>query len=397
MQNPGQGIDPQIAAIIARATNTKGDYGKSDYNRMFDPMVGVLSNTYFQSAAAPELSEDELIYQYMPTYYSVKNSGYYDETSLEQSIISSVEDGIPLPKIKQMILNNLDSEGNTNELTSEEAMRMATAIDGEFHAYNVAVRKLQNKAPEKTIYEEAGLPNPEDPYDVDAMLQRGYQQIAESAKPYTINTQDTNRNKLFFDTQEKERLKAIAGKDAKQTAAINQRMRADVPYEYGGAPGITDLFVGMSREAGRDLNSKNLGGLLSYISGSSLLEGAGNVAGDFISRTARDVFTDSDGKKRSARESAYINEAEQNVLMGPKQDGREINQTTQMQRNAMGAMPKNYVPIRTGLVNRQREERAVADIQGMRELVARRLAASGNSPFNDAMVQRAIFLKNSGA
>ena len=397
MRNPGQGIDPQIAAIIARATNTKGDYGKSDYNRMFDPMVGVLSNTYFQSAAAPELNEDELIYQYMPTYYSVKNSGYYDETSLEQSIISSVEDGIPLPKIKQMILNNLDKEGNTNELTSEEAMQMATAIDGEFHAYNVAVQKLQNKAPEKSIYEEAGLPNPEDPYDVDAMLQTGYKRIAESAVPYETNTRDTNRNKLFFDMQEKERLKGPAAKDARQAAEVKQRSRADVPYEYGGAPGITDLFVGMNREAGEDLNRKSLAGLLNWASGASLLQGAGKVAGDFVSRTARDVFTDADQKKRIDRESAYFDRTEQDALMGPKENMRETNQRTQLQRNAIGAMPKNYVPIRTELVNRQREERAMGDIQGMRELVARRLAASGNSPFNDAMVRRAIFLKNSGA
>ena len=397
MQNPGQGIDPQIAAIIARATNTKGDYGKSDYNRMFDPMVGVLSNTYFQSAAAPELSEDELIYQYMPTYYSVKNSGYYDETSLEQSIISSVEDGIPLPKIKQMILNNLDKEGNTNELTSEEAMQMATAIDGEFHAYNVAVRKLQMKAPEKTIYEEAGLPNPEDPYDVDAMLQTGYKRIAESAVPYKINTKDTNRNKFFFDMQEQERLKGPAAKDARQAAEVKQRSRADVPYEYGGAPGVTDLFKNMGQQSNKDFRSKNPLDWASALSGMSYLQGIGKTGGDFISRTARDVFTDADQKKRIDRESAYLDRVEQDALMGPKENSRETNQRTQLQRNVIGAMPKNYVPIRTELVNRQREERAVGDIQGMRELVARRLAASGNSPFNDAMVRRAIFLKNSGA
>lgn len=385
-------IDPQILALIGQLTNSKGDFNKTDYNRIFDPMVGVLSNTYTQPNQ-PQPNEEDLVYQYMPTYNSIKNSGYYDENSLEQSIISSVENGIPLSKIKQMILDNLDKEGNTNQSTSTELLQMATTIDNEFHAYNVAKSQLSNKAPQKTIYEEAGLPNPTDQYNVDGMLQKGYENIAKAAQPYKVNTKDTDRNRYYFNLQELQKTRQRKSVDAMQQAANDLQMKSTEPYAYGGSPGVTDFFTQGAQDTTKMFQSKNPINWIDALVGGGYAIGAGKASGRFIDRLALDIFRPYEGAKR---EQAYVDKIGQEVIDGPNMDPRERNQVSQLQRNVMGSAPKNYVPIRTELVNKQRADRAMGDIKGMRELVASRLASTGNSPFNDELLRRALYIKSAG-
>jgi len=385
-------IDPQILALIGQLTNSKGDFNKTDYNRIFDPMVGVLSNTYTQPNQ-PQPNEEDLVYQYMPTYNSIKNSGYYDENSLEQSIISSVENGIPLSKIKQMILDNLDKEGNTNQSTSTELLQMATTIDNEFHAYNVAKSQLSNKAPQKTIYEEAGLPNPTDQYNVDGMLQKGYENIAKAAQPYKVNTKDTDRNRYYFNLQELQKTRQRESVDAMQQAANDLQMKSTEPYAYGGSPGVTDFFTEGANETTKMFQSKNPINWINALAAGGYAQGAGKATRRFIDRLALDIFRPYEGAKR---EQAYVDKIGQEVIDGPNMDPRERNQVSQLQRNVIGSAPKNYVPIRTELVNKQRADRAMGDIKGMRELVASRLASTGNSPFNDELLRRALYIRSAG-
>lgn len=387
-------IDPAIAALIARATNVKGNYATSDYNRLFDPMIGVLSNSY-TAAEEPEENEQDLIYQYMPTYLSIKDSGYYDEFSIEQSIISSIEEGMPLGKIKQMILNNLDSEQNTNESTSTELLQLATTLDNEYHAYNVARTNKANRAPKKTIFEEAGMHNPEDQYNIDGLLQKGYEKIAQAATPYSVNAQDVLRNKYFQNMKtlaaDKERDINYAGEKAEL------KMRNEfAPYSAGGYPGVTDYFKAAGEQTYKDWHSKNPLDWASALTGMSSLSGVGKPAGDFLGSLGEEIFGGPNVQQKRAAKYVEIERQKATDKAEGTDSPRERNQAAQLLNRVIGTMPKNYVPIRTELVNEQRAERAIGDIQSLRNLVARRVASTGQSPFNDDMIRRALFIASSG-
>lgn len=395
MNNPNQGLDPQVAALIAQMVNPKNQFDKSDYNRLFDPMVGVLSGTYTQPQK-PQQSQEDLIFRYMPTYNQIKNSGYYDENSIEQNIITSLEEGAPLGVVKQMILDLLSKEGNTNQSTSTELAQLATKLDSEMHSYKIALMNERDKTPEKTVYQEAGLRDPSEQYDVDSMLGIGYAQAAERGKPIEVTPEQKSYQRFLQNQQnaseERNRNIDFAG----QSAEIEMRKRF-TPYSAGGLPGVGDAFSSMFKQQTKDFSSKNPLDKFNAVTGLSWLTGLGKTSRDFVDVMASDIFQGQKAEQKRAEEYIKSKEIEAGT---PSESNREMNQMLvrqqAMSKNPSKGKNKVFVPIRTELVNAERANRAASDMLGMRELVAKRLASTGQTPYNDDMVRRALYIKAAG-
>lgn len=390
----------QLLQVLALLNGKAGgQITGGDLSRVEDPILGLLTGTYTpQENEGPNLAN--LSYQYRPTWESLQNSEYYDENSLEMRIASSLAAGTPLMEIKKQIPQFLADTGQPsgpNDTTTQDLISFATKLDNENHGYNVAVTKANTDKNANTWWAKAGISDPGLKADPAQILNPQLERLAQMYKPSI----DPNKTAGYMsggryiegDTQPDAAKEAIDNRriqaDARQAAESKLQNRADVPYEGGGAPGITDLFAGMNREANRDLRSGNLGGLLSYITGTSLLQGGGNVAGDFISRTARDVFTDSDGEKRRARESAYIEDQVRDSTN--TEDGRERDRMI-ARRDAMGGRsPKGKVPIRTNKVNKEKEDKMlrVAAILADR---ANKQAASMQTPAQGDIMNRILSL-----
>ena len=375
-----------------------GQITGADLSRVEDPILGLLTGTYTQpQETGPNLND--LSYQYRPTWESLLNSEYYDENSLEMRIARSVSDGVPLMEIKKQIPQLLAASGQPagpNDTTTQDLISFATKLDNENRDYNVAVTKANTDKNQNSWWAKAGISDPSLKADPAQILNPQLERLAQMYKPLT----DPNKTGGYMGsggryiaggTQPDAAKEAIDKKriqaDTRQAAEAKLQNRADVPYEYGGAPGITDLFVGMSREANKDLRSGNLGGLLSYITGSSLLQGGGNVAGDFISRTARDVFTDPEGKKRSAREAAYIQGKVQDSTN--TEDSRERDRMI-VRRDAMGGRSgTSKVPVRTAKLNKEMEDRAM-QIASILQERANREAAKMPTPAQTDVMNRIL-------
>lgn len=371
-----------------------GQITGADLSRIEDPILGILTGSYTpQQDAGPNLND--LSYEKRPTWESLLNNEYYDENSLEMRIARSVSDGVPLMEIKKQIPQLLAASGQPagpNDTTTQDLISFATKLDSENRDYNVAVKKATADKNQNSWWAKAGISDPSLQADPAQILNPQLERLAKMYKPLT----DPNKTGGYMgsggryieggtqpdaakELTDKRRIQA----DTRQAAESKLQNRSDVPYEYGGAPGVTDLFVGMNREANRDLRSGNLGGLLSYISGTSLLQGAGNVAGDFISRTARDVFTDPEGKKQRAREAAYIEDKVRNSTN--TEDSRERDRMI-VRRDAMGGRPAaNKIPIRTAKLNKEMEDRALQVAALLKERADREAAKLPTPAQTDVM------------
>ena len=391
----------QLLQILALLNGKAGgQITGSDLSRVEDPILGLLTNTYTpQENEGPNLAN--LSYQYRPTWESLLNDEYYDENSLEMKIASSITNGVPLMEVKKQIPQFLAASGQPsgpNDSTTKELIDFASNLDSENRNYNVAVTKANTDKSANSWWAKAGISDPSlkaDPAQIlNPQLEKMMSMYAPMADPNKTGGYMGSEGKYIQGGARVNKKQEAIDKtrtqvDARQAAQFKLQNRADVPYEYGGAPGITDLFVGMNREAGRDLNSNNLGGLLSYISGSSLLQGAGNVAGDFISRTARDVFTDSDGKKRSAREAQYVEDMVRNSTN--TEDGRERERMLTRSDAMGGRQSTSKIPIRANLLNKQAEDKAlrVAAILSNR---ANKQASSMSTPAQQDVMNRILSL-----
>ena len=352
----------QLLYILALLNGKAGgQITGADLSRAEDPILGLLTNTLVQTPN-PGPNLEDLSFKLRPTWESLKNNEYYDETSIEMKIARSIADGVPLMEVRKQIPQELAKAGQPsgpNDSTTQELLAFATKLSDEQQNYNVKIRDTAGENNQNTWWAKAGIPDPSLKPSTEGMMAPLLQRVAQMYAPTPKTAKQQSGENAQRKLEEIRTTKVRDAADAESLARTSLRNRADVPYEYGGAPGITDLFVGMGRESNRDSKSKNLGGILSALSGASFLQGAGNVAGDFISRYARDIFTDSSGEKQRAREEKYIKSKGVEAMSNP--ETREMEQMLVRQQAMSGNLSsnkKNSVPIRTDLVNKQREDKA---------------------------------------
>lgn len=374
-------MSDELMRLILAAANPKGQNTKADYSRLFDSMLGVLSNTYTAPPSAPGMSDADMLYQYAPTLQSINDSPYYDDASIERMIANDLLKGTPTMVVKQQVREMLAAQGiSGDDTTTGEYESLVDKLAGEVHSLNVASSRERNKAAASVadnVFSRAGLPQPGEQYDVDAILGSAYAKLAERYAPMQV----TNRGKSQMDEMRRlvGRTRAGARKEAELSgggefgksvpnygAAMLNTLKSMIPFAGGdGGWGIEDAIK-------RDL-----------------MEGT-SLGGTPAQRAARRAKSVSD-----QTEATYLD------LMGGPSKG-ELGEAERMltrslaQSGRLSESVGRNVPVRTELVNQQRAERAANVAEGMREMLARRLATTGQSPLMDALTKRAIFIQLAG-
>jgi len=370
-----------------------GQITGADLSRVEDPILGILTGTYTpQQQTGPNLAD--LSYQYRPTWESLQNDEFYDENSLEMRIASTLANGVPLMEVKKQIPQFLQAEGlpfGPNDTTTQELINFASKLDSENHAYNVAVTKANTDKNDNSWWAKAGISDPSLRADPAAILNPQLERLAKMYKPLTDpSTTGGYRGsggnyipgtKLDID---QERIDLRREKADAVKAAEEKLQQKGLPYEAGGVPGFSDLFVGALRRSNQDRTSGTMGGIFDYLTGQSLTKGFGNVAGDMVRRTATNIFRPNEEK---ALEKKYLQETEQNV--GADDDSRERARML-VRREAMGGKSgASKIPVRAAKLNKEAEDKMLRVAAILKER-ADREAASMPTPAQSDIMNRIL-------
>lgn len=345
-------MDPEIYQLILALANAKGTNTKSDYGRLFDSMLGVLTGTYTPPPAEAGESTADLLYQYAPTLQQINDSPYYEEGAIERRIARHLMEGMPAMMVKRDVREVLAAEGVVaDDQTTAEYEALIDKLDGEIHSLNVATSRAARdaaKASSKNIFTQGGLPQPGDTYgtqEVDKTLDSAYRKLAKEYKPLMESKTDASGG----DVGEARRMLARS----KAMAARNR------PYQVGDTPNyIGDLFRGTPLDALKSIGR--------------------NLRMDIVENTG--LLPEEKRKaikaERLAKErGADFGEAERQLAA---LEAKQVADTQARERQATLSA-----------------ERAAQVADAMRQIVARR-SATGLSPLMDALVKRGVFLKLTG-
>lgn len=179
-------MDPQLIALILASLNQKGQLDSSDYNRLFDPMIGVLSGTYGQN---PTQQSAFLEYKHKPTWAQINQ--YYAPDSDEAAIAQSIQNGVPAMIVKQEILEKFSADPNSSQKDSQELIALAEKLESEQRAFDLASITAQMDSP----YAKAGFTDPNVRYNAEQLYQPQMAQLfAKMEKETQTNPYKLKRN-----------------------------------------------------------------------------------------------------------------------------------------------------------------------------------------------------------
>lgn len=369
----------------------------ADLSRVDDPILGILTGTYNpqQQQQGPDLNA--LSYQYRPTWESLGSAAsdtYYDEKSIERIIASSLEAGMPLMEVKKQIPQRLAEMGvqaGPNDSVTQELLNLATKLDSELHDYNVALQKATTEKDKDTWWSKAGISDPSLKPSTDAIMAPLLQRLATMYAPTQKSTKQKSGENSTRQLEEIQRTKTKNTADAESAARIKMDKSVDAPYEYGGRPGLMDIGQIAAKDAMSELNKTNfgippqanpfnlvnagvgyLGGLGKGILQSELnmnsegglnrLQGAGGRKEKYIKAQGYDAANDSN-----------IREMEQMLVRQQAMGGN------------LGAGKKTSVPIRTDLLNKQRQDSAMRVAAILQQKANSQVANQPTPAMNDVM------------
>jgi len=153
-------VDPQLIAYILAGLNQKGQLDSSDYNRLFDPMIGILSGTYNQD---PMQQIAFLEQKHKPTWAQIDQ--FFAPNSDEASIAQSIKAGTPAMIVKQEILEQLALDPNRSQKDSQELISLAEKLESEQRAFQLAATTAQMDSP----LAKAGFSDPNARYNASEL------------------------------------------------------------------------------------------------------------------------------------------------------------------------------------------------------------------------------------
>lgn len=157
-------MDPELIMAILRMLNPKGQLDKSDFNRLFDPMLGALSGSLGNSGmGASGKTQAQIEFETMPTFAIYENPDYYGPTSLETMIANAVRQNTPPLQIKQQIYEALKDNPTASPETSDDLITLANKLTNEWQDFKVAT--MNNQSSSSKMFAEAGLSDPSEQYD----------------------------------------------------------------------------------------------------------------------------------------------------------------------------------------------------------------------------------------
>jgi hypothetical protein len=171
-QPVGQPDFSTILPILALAMNRKGGGNSGDMSNIFNELMGVMSNSY---SAPSQMSDEEIMSVYAPQTLSLQNTN----DPILQGILADIQSGTPALKIKEAIRQGI-TNGSIQPSGGPDDLSLYDGLVDELFAEKKQVDQkryeIQNK---ETIYEKYGLPDPSEQFDVTQLFPETFNPMFE--------------------------------------------------------------------------------------------------------------------------------------------------------------------------------------------------------------------------
>jgi hypothetical protein len=240
-----------LLPILAMYANRKGSGNSGDLSNIFNELMGVMSNSY---SSPSSMSDEEIMSVYAPQTISLQNT----DDPILQGILADIQSGTPALKIKEAIRQGI-ANGSIKPVGGPDDLSLYDGLVDELFAEKKQVDQkryeVQNK---ETVYEQYGLPDPSEQFDVNQLFPETFSSLAgnvESARKtvapklkqiegkYNLGPEPTYPGKeaTLDDIIKKKIDITIAGKTSQQdknwASTLAKRIR---DYEDGKAVNVPD-------------------------------------------------------------------------------------------------------------------------------------------------------------
>ena len=370
-------MDPQLIALILASLNQKGQLDSSDYNRLFDPMIGILSGTYNQD---PRQQTAFLEYKHKPTWAQINQ--FYAPDSDEASIAQSIQTGTPAMIVKQEILEQLAADPNRSQKDSQELISLAEKLESEQRAFEMASMTAQMDSP----LAKAGFSDPNTRYNAEELYQPQMSELfARMDKQTKTNPYKAKRNYAPGQMPSKTQpassyspkiTKANASEDYVKIAEKNVGEKGN---ELTNAQKMLDKFIAENPDT-YDLEYQ------------TLLDARDNARKRYSGNVVDAVGFTGAPNTKNFKTSDMLESLASNQV-------KEETKTTSKPKYAAGSItPMSTTPFderKARLVSNTPESLALRK-EGAARFFQEKANTSGRTPFLDELIQRAIVLKLSG-
>ena len=388
-QQPAQQADfSTILPILALAMNRKGGANSGDISNVFNELMGIMSNSY---SAPSTMSDEEIMSVYAPQTISLQNT----DDPILQGILADIQSGTPALKIKEAIRQGITNgsikpTGGPNDLSLYDGL--VDELFAEKKQVDQKRYEIQNK---ETIYEQYGLPNPNEQFDATQLFPEVFAPMFDRLASTQKDVDKRMKN-----------IEVAAGDPTVYAAPDKQskedKRRKDVGIGQGNrySSGIRSILNAISTQGDGSLESEYQSDL--------------NVTASGFGLSPQQVLTGTSPQAQAARRSYQIRR--QNTLKeyeakqkgeAPKVDARAtaMNKAAiEYQKELAGGKARDLKVGNTGgavtEIPSENLRDPVLQQQKLMNLVAQKvqegLAARGETPFNQALLNRIIVNQSMG-
>jgi hypothetical protein len=407
-QQPAQQADfSTILPILALAMNRKGGGNSGDLSNIFNELMGVMSNSY---TAPSQMSDEEIMSVYAPQTISLQNTN----DPILQGILADIQSGTPALKIKEAIRQGITNgsikpTGGPNDLSLYDGL-----VDELFAEKKQVDQKRYEVQNKQTIYEQYGLPDPSEQFDATQLF------------PETFNPMFDRLSSTQKDVDKRMKDIDVAAGDPTVYAAPDKqskedKRRKDVGIGEGNrySSGMRSILNAISTQGDGSLESEYDSDLRVTASSAGL--------------SPQQVLTGTSPQAQAARRSYQIRKKNTLEQYEKKQKGEAPKvdaRATSMNKAAIayqkelagGAAPQRMATTNVGMLkdpNTGKDVDMSRAVQGsvtkiptenlrdpvlqqqkLMSLVAQKvqegLAARGETPFNQALLNRIIVNQSMG-
>jgi hypothetical protein len=158
---PQQPVNPNFMTmlpILAQYMNRKGGANSGDMSNIFNELMGLMSNSYTEPS---QMSDEEIQRIYAPQTNAVRGS----DDPILQGILADIESGTPALKIKEAIRKGVYDTGTITLATPDDLSMYDSLVDDLFSEKKSVDQERYKIANKETIYEKYGLPDPNEQFD----------------------------------------------------------------------------------------------------------------------------------------------------------------------------------------------------------------------------------------
>jgi hypothetical protein len=229
-QQPAQQADfSTILPILALAMNRKGGGNSGDLSNIFNELMGVMSNSY---TAPSQMSDEEIMSVYAPQTISLQNTN----DPILQGILADIQSGTPALKIKEAIRQGITNgsikpTGGPNDLSLYDGL-----VDELFAEKKQVDQKRYEVQNKQTIYEQYGLPDPSEQFDATQLFPEVFtpmfDRLASTQKDVDKRMKDIDVAAGDPNVYIQPKVKTTGGK------AKSELVKQGTSYSLGNLPGL---------------------------------------------------------------------------------------------------------------------------------------------------------------